>query len=62
MLKAEGYVNSGGKPWLSPNDGKVVARILVKNGIAVNSTDQPGLADYVRTYLTTRAASAGKHK
>jgi hypothetical protein len=56
MLKAEGYVNSGGQPWLSPNDGKVVARILVKNGIAVNSTDQPRLADYVRTYLTTRAA------
>jgi hypothetical protein len=27
-LKAEGYRNSGGQPWLSPNDGCVVARIL----------------------------------
>jgi hypothetical protein len=61
-LKAEGYHNSGGQLWLSPNDGRVVARILMNYGIAVNSTDAPAIAEYVLTYTAKRAASAGKNK
>jgi hypothetical protein len=61
-LKAEGYRNSGGQPWLSPNDGCVVVRILMSYGIAVNSEGAPAIAEYVLAYGAKLAALAGKNK
>ena len=57
-LCREGHATSTGTPWPSKNDGRVVTRLLLRNGLQPNFAADQRLAEYARQYTVRMAASA----